>query len=108
MAPNFPARLNERYADHLDSPPSLVEAPGFRPHRLGARDVPALEALVRRNGAPARYVALCSPSGARYARFYGMAPPGSFERLALALDAAPSFRLVYRGGAASIYEYVGR
>jgi hypothetical protein len=105
VAPNFPSRLNARYAEHLDSPPSLVETPGFRPHRLGTRDVPALEALLRRNGAPARYVAL-SPSGARYARFYGLAPAGSFERLARALEKAPCFQLVYRRGAASIFEYV--
>jgi hypothetical protein len=106
VAPNFPGRLNARYAVHLDSPPSLVEAPGFRPHRLGPEDVPVLESLLQRNRAPTRYVAL-SPSGERYARFYGLAPSGSFARLAHALAASPDFRLVYRRGAARVFEYVG-
>jgi hypothetical protein len=104
IAPSFPDRLNARYAAHLDAPPALVEAPGYRPHLLGPADVRRLEALLERNRAPARYVALTG-SGERYARFYGLAPQGSFARLGRALRASADFRLVYRRGDALIFAY---
>jgi hypothetical protein len=107
VAPNLPARLNGRYAERLDSPLSLVETPGFRPHRLGPQDVPVLERLLRKGGTRARYLAL-TPSGERYARFYGLAPGDSFARLGRALAASPDFRLVFRRGAAQVFEYVER
>ncbi|MEA2131232.1 MAG: hypothetical protein QOJ85_4123 [Solirubrobacteraceae bacterium] len=106
-APNFPERLNARYATHLETRPDLVSAPSFRPHLLGAADVPALEAILRDDGSPQRYVALTS-SQERYARFYGLAPPGSFPRLAAALRASPDFKLVYQQGSASIFLYTKR
>jgi hypothetical protein len=105
IAPNFPERLDARYAVHLDVPPSLVEAPGFRPHRLGAADVGRLSALLERDGAPVRFVAL-SPSQQRYARYHGLAPAGSFGRLAAALRASPDYRLVYDRGGALLFRYV--
>jgi hypothetical protein len=104
IAPNFPDRLNARYAAHLDAPPALVEAPGYRPHLLGPADVRSLETLLDRNHAPARFVALTG-SGERYARFYGLAPQGSFARMGRALMASPNFRLVYRGRNALIFAY---
>jgi hypothetical protein len=107
VAPNFPERLNARYSTHLESRPDLVSEPGFRPHLLGAADVPALQAILRSDDSPQRYVALTS-SQERYARFYGLAPPGSFQRLAAALRASPDFKLVYQQGSASIFLYTKR
>ncbi|MCA1678665.1 MAG: hypothetical protein LC777_06805, partial [Actinobacteria bacterium] len=107
VAPNFPERLNARYSDHLETCPHLVTEPGYRPHLLGARDVPVLEALLRRDDSPRRYVAL-SASQQRYARFYGLAPSGSLRRLAAALRASPNFELVYQRGSASIFVYTQR
>jgi hypothetical protein len=102
VAPNFPERLNARYAYHLSAPPSLVEMPGFRPHRLGARDVHSLESSLRGDDSPQRYVVL-SPSQRRYARFYRLLPPGSYAHFARALLASPHFDLVYRRGSALIF-----
>jgi hypothetical protein len=107
VAPNLPERLNARYSDHLETRPDLVSEPGFRPHPLGAADVPVLEALLRRDDSPRRYVAL-SASQERYARFYGLVPPGSLRRLSAALRASPDFELVYQQGAASIFLYTRR
>jgi len=104
LAPNFPERLNARYASHLETLPTLVTEPGYRPHRLGAADVPLLEALLRRDNSPQRFVAI-SPSQERYARFHGLAPPGSFARMAGALRTSPDFELVYERGAAAIFRY---
>ena len=104
LAPNFPERLNARYATHLETLPTLVTGPGYRPHLLGPADVPALEALLRRDNSPQRFVAI-SPSQERYARFHGLAPPGSFARMAGALRTSPDFELVYERGAAAIFLY---
>jgi hypothetical protein len=104
LAPNFPERLDARYATHLDAPPSLLTGPGYRPHSLGAADVPRLVALLRRDHAPQRYVAI-SPSEERYARFHGLAPPGSFARISGALRTSPDFELVYERGTAAIFLY---
>lgn len=107
VGPNFPERLNARYSNHLETCPHLITQPGYRPHPLGARDLPALEALLRRDDSPRRYVAL-SPSQQRYARFYGLAPSASLRHLAAALRASPDFDLVYHRGAASIFLYTPR
>jgi hypothetical protein len=107
IAPSFPDRVDRHYAVHLDSPPSLVEAPAFRPGRRAAADVATLTRLVRANHAPARYVAL-TPSGERYARYYGLLSPGSFAALARTLRGSPDFRLVHRERDAALFEYVGR
>jgi hypothetical protein len=66
-----------------------------------------LEAMLRRDDSPRRYVALTA-SQERYARFYGLAPPGSFRRLTAALRASPHFKLVYQQGSASIFLYTQR
>ena len=104
LAPNFPERINARYASHLETLPTLVTEPGYRPHLLGPADVPSLEALLRRDDSPQRFVAI-SPSQERYARFHGLAPPGSFARMAGALRTSPDFELVYERGAAAIFLY---
>jgi hypothetical protein len=107
LAPNFPERLNARYSTHLDVLPSFVTAPGYRPHALGARDVPALERLLRRDDAPQRYVAI-SPSQARFVRFHGLAPAGSLARMTAALERSPDFELVFRRGGATVFRYLPR
>ena len=104
IAPNFPDRLNARYASHLETLPALVTQPAYRPHLLGAADVPALEALLQRDNSAQRFVAV-SPSQERYVRFHGLAPPGSLARIAAALRASRSFELVYERGSASIFSY---
>ena len=104
IAPSFPERLNARYSTHLDALPSFITAPGYKPHRLGPRDVPALEALLRRHDAPQRYVAI-SPSQARFARFHGLAPPGSMTAMTAALERSRNFKLVYRRGGGAVFRY---
>ena len=101
VAPNFPDRPTRRYVDHLSPFVALTDVPGFRGRRLGARDLPAVAALLRRTRAP-RYLIL-SPSQRRYARYYGLLPAGTFRSLAAALRASPRFRLVFRAGAAQVY-----
>jgi transposase-like protein len=104
IAPNFPERLNARYASHLETLPALVTEPAYRPHLLGAADVPSLEALLQRDNSPQRFVAI-SPSQERYVRFHGLAPPGSLARIAAALRASHDFELVYERGSATIFLY---
>jgi transposase-like protein len=104
IAPSFPDRLNARYASHLETLPTLVIQPAYRPHLLGAADVRPLEALLQRDNSPQRFVAV-SPSQERYMRFHGLAPPGSLARIAAALRASRDFELVYERGSASIFLY---
>jgi hypothetical protein len=95
IAPSFPERLNARYADHLDAPPSLVTRPWYRPHRLGPADVAAVRRLLAGDNSTERYV-IVDPTGARYARYYGLAPRGSFGALGRALARAPDFQVAFR------------
>jgi hypothetical protein len=105
LAQNAPDRLTARYPlVSLADPPSLLATPGFAGHRLGAADIPRLEAYIRRQGHHRAYVVL-TPGQENYARLNGLLPAGSLSSLAGALERAPAFRLVYRRGHAWIFEY---
>jgi hypothetical protein len=107
VAPNFPERVDARYADHLDSPGILVEEPGVAGGRLRSRGIRTLESMLRRHAPPQRFV-IVSPSQDNYVRYYGLAPPGAVAGLTRALLASPDFTLAYRRGSAYVFRFAPR
>jgi len=82
-----------------------TRSPEMRHHRLGARDVGRVEALVA--GVSERRVFLIlTPHQEQYARLYGFLPKGSVAGLGRALEASSAFRLRYRRGESRVFEYV--
>jgi hypothetical protein len=49
---------------------------------------------------------ILTPSQQRFGRLYGVLPDGAVRSLDRALASSDAFRLVYRGGQASIYKYL--
>jgi GT2 family glycosyltransferase len=108
VAANFPRRLTARYAAvydpaYLGTLP-LTDHDAFRNHRLGAADLPRIEKTLRGYRASHTFLTL-SGSQERYTRLFGLLPVGSLQSLAGALRTSPDFRLVYRRGSSSIFEY---
>jgi hypothetical protein len=105
---NFPRRLSARYAAVYDPAyPGALPPTGHaasRSRRLGAADLPRIEKTLRAYGAPHTFLTL-GASQERYARLYGLLPAGSLQGLERALRTSPDFRLVYRRGPSSIFEY---
>ncbi len=105
---SFPRRLSARYPDVYDplhpGAPALLDRAGFRGRRLGPKDVPRVEAYMRRFGARHTYLILTS-NQERLARLYGLLPAGSVESLDRALRASPRFRLIHARGGAAIFSY---
>jgi GT2 family glycosyltransferase len=105
---NFPLRLSARYPAVYDKdypgPPSLTEHAVYRRHRLGPADLPRIETTLRGFGSRHTFLTLTA-SQDRYARLYGLLPAGSLQRFDRALRASPDFRLVYRRGSSSIFEF---
>ena len=99
-----PHRLTARYPVVYVNSVTLANDERYRGRRLGRVDVARLKRDLRDLRRP-RFV-VTSRSQQRYARLYGLLPPGSLRGLEDALGRSPSFRLVYRRGAASIYEDV--
>ena len=108
LTSSFPRRLSARYAEvyHPWHPgaPALNDAPALRGRRLDRRDLPRVEAAVRRYGARHTFIILTA-SQERFARLYGLLPAGSVASLDRALRASRSFRLVHARGGASIFKY---
>jgi GT2 family glycosyltransferase len=108
VAANFPRRLTARYAAVYDpaypGTLPLTDHAAFRGHRLGVADLPRIEKMLRGYGAPHTFLTL-SGSQERYVRLYGLLPAGSLQSLEGALRTSPDFRLVYRRGESSIFEY---
>jgi hypothetical protein len=71
---------------------------------LGPRDVPAIEKAIRSQWAGPAAVVL-SPSQARYARLYGILPPGAQDGLVRALRGSQDFRLLHRDGRTYVFAY---
>jgi hypothetical protein len=97
---NFPDRLTARYAQLNNSYegvywPSLSDLPQFPARRLGRRDLPAIEAVLRSRRAAHVWFVL-SPGQERFARLYGRFEAGTTASLASAMSASPAFRGVYR------------
>jgi secreted PhoX family phosphatase len=106
LAPTAPNRLTARYPlVSLADPPSLLEERGFSGHRLGASDVPRLEAYIRRQGEHRAYVVL-TDGQQNYGLLNGLLPAGSVAGLTAALERTRDFRLVYRRPTAWIFEFV--
>jgi hypothetical protein len=97
---NFPDRITARYARLANVYegvywPSLSDLPQFPGRRLGRRDLPAIEAVLRSRRAAHVWFVL-SPGQERFARLYGLFPAGTTASLGTAMQASPAFRSVYR------------
>jgi hypothetical protein len=113
LAPSAPDRLTARYPlVSLADPPSLLTLRQFTGHRLGARDLPHLEAFIRArepyaNGPGNHPVYVVLTRGQEnYGRLNGLIPAGSVTGLTAALERSLHFRLVYSRPTAWIFRYV--
>jgi hypothetical protein len=106
--PNFPTRLTARYPvaynRRYTASPTLTEAELLRGRRLSSADLPRLERTLEDYGVRNVFLML-TPSQKRFARLYGMFPPGALSRLERNLRTSPSFRLVWERGGASLFAY---
>jgi hypothetical protein len=102
-APAVPTYMTDRYPQVQVAEP-LLSRPAFRGHRLGAADLPRLERLADRLPQPRVFIVL-SRRQEGYARLNGLLPDGSIASLARALDASPTFDLVYRRPTVWIFRY---
>jgi GT2 family glycosyltransferase len=98
----FPYRLTARYPVTYANSVALPRYERGRP--LGRVDLARLKRELHDLARP-RFV-VASRSQQRYARLYGLAPPGALRTLERALGRSRAFRLVYHRGAASIYKDV--
>jgi hypothetical protein len=110
VTPSFPRRLTAGYARAHDAEyPGAIslteEGEGFRHRMLGPADIPRLETVLRDYG-PQRTFVILTPSQQRFGRLYGVLPDGAVRSIDRALASSDAFRLVYRGGRASIYKYL--
>jgi GT2 family glycosyltransferase len=104
LAPSVPARLTARYpkVTLADLEPVLTH-PELRGRRLGARDLPRIERLMREAGGRRTYLVLTQHQD-DFARLNGLLPAGSATGLARAVAGSPDFRPVYLRPGASIFE----
>ena len=108
VTPNAVSRVTARYAivsdrAYTDSP-ALTDQAGFVGHSLGRKDLPAIEAALRRYGVTPTFLVL-TESEQHYARLYGLLPGDWRANLDDALRSSPSFRLVYQRGTSEIFEF---
>jgi GT2 family glycosyltransferase len=105
---NSIARVTAGYARASDptytAVPTLTGKPEFRGHGLGRKDLPRVEAALLEYRVQHTFLAL-TESQRRYARLYGLLTAGWPRSLERTLRGSPSFRLVYRRGTSSIFEY---
>ena len=103
LAPSVPARLTARYPKvTLSDLEPLLAHPEFRGRRLGVRDLPRIERLMREAGGRRTYLVLTQHQD-DFARLNGLLPAGSVRSLARAVARSPDFRTVYRRPDASIF-----
>jgi hypothetical protein len=103
LAPNFPERVDRRYAGHLDEIRDLLQVPGFGAFVRGDRaTMPDIGAFMRRDSAAAHYLVV-SPSQERYVRYHEVGSAASYERVVRALRASTELRVVYRHGDAVVF-----
>jgi GT2 family glycosyltransferase len=108
LAPSVAVRLTARYPKiSLADLDPLLEHPEFRGRRLGSRDLPRIERLMRDAGGRQTYLVLTRHQN-DFARLNGLLPAGSMASLVRAVSASPDFRPVYRRPGASIFELRGR
>jgi hypothetical protein len=103
-APNFPERVDARYAQHLDETRDLLQVPGMSAFLRGERrTMPDVLKFLRSDGAASHFLIL-SPSQERYLRYHDISSGGGYLRLMAALEASPDLRLVYSSGGARVFE----
>jgi hypothetical protein len=103
-APNFPERVDARYAQHLDEMRDLMQVPGMRAFLRGERStLPEVSRFMRRDRAGSHFLIL-SPSQERYLRYHDLVSGDGYARLERALEASPEFRVVYRNRGALVFE----
>jgi hypothetical protein len=106
LAPNFPERVDERYAQHLDEIRDLLAVPGVAAYVRGERaTMPDVARFLRQDRAASHYLVL-SPSQERFLRYHDVGTAADYDRVTRALVASPEFRLVYRHGDALVLELV--
>jgi GT2 family glycosyltransferase len=108
MTSNAVSRVTSSYASAYDTryatSPILTDRDSYQHRRLGSEDLPRLEGKLRRYGVAHTFLIL-SGSQQRFARLYGILPPGWRPRLERVLYTSPSFSRVYGNGSSSIFEY---
>jgi hypothetical protein len=108
---NFPSNLNPNYpafTHWFPVPYSLLEDPGFRQDALGRgqqAEVAGVATLLRRLGGSG-YVVLSRGERA-YADSFGLATPGTLDRIQAGLAADPRFEVVYHNPDAVIFRMAG-
>ena len=103
-APNFPERVDARYAQHLDEMRDLLQVPGMGAYLRGERrTLPDVFRFMRSDGARSHFLIL-TPSQERYLRYHDLASGDGYMRLVRALEASPDLRLVYSNGDARVFE----
>jgi hypothetical protein len=108
LAPNFPERVNRRYAQHLDEMRDLMQIPGFATYVRGERAaMPDIAGFLRKDPAPAHYL-ITSPSQERFLRYHDVGSAADYRRVTRALAASPELRLVYRHGDALVFSLARR
>jgi hypothetical protein len=104
LAPSSPDKLTARYpAVTLADMAPLLDRPEFRGHRLGARDLPRIERVMR-EGAGRRTYLVLTRDQEDFARLNGLLPAGSLATLVSAVSASPDFRPAYERPGAWIFE----
>ncbi len=105
-APDFPARLAPNYPEFVgpqtESEPNLLRTDQFRGRPLGAADVPAVRALMRDYAV--RGYLVFSQTQYKFARLFGLTPPGALHDLERAIAASPEFELFHADPRTRIYE----
>lgn len=103
-----PSRLTARYPNVYDpaytGSPALTRRPEFRHRKLGPRDLPRVESMLRDYGARHTFLRVAK-SHEDFTRLYGILPEGWRQSFVQALSSSPSFRLVYGRGSYSIFQY---
>ncbi|MGK2878247.1 MAG: hypothetical protein ACSLFF_06690 [Solirubrobacterales bacterium] len=105
-APNFPTRVDPRYAEMASSPsgngPALLNEPEFTNHMLSDVDIASTAKLIDGYTETSGFLAF-SDSQFDDARINMRTPPGSLEALEAAVKASPKFSLWYSNSEARIY-----
>jgi hypothetical protein len=101
--PSLPNRLTAGYPRNAP-PPALIltSDPDFWTRPFDALAMGRLAERMRTLHGRDVYL-IMTPSEEANARLYGLAPPGSFDRLSAALARSTQFTLVFRHGRSSIY-----
>lgn len=103
---SYPIKFTADYAAYnVSGGQPLLDGMPFLRHRLGERDLPAVDAYARSQGRRPCYLVV-SRGMADYTHYFGYLPDGSIEGLDRALARSPHWTPFYRGADTSIYQFV--